>query len=102
MWLPLLGGLLVIVAVVLLVRSFDRLYAIEERRRAGLPWADLRDSNRVMIGCGWALIALFSSVGFALLIAEVLHTSFLLSTVGVWAVIFGLGVVAYRRNRDAF
>jgi len=48
---PLLGCLAFVIAVVLyLSRHFDRLYAIEERRRAGLPSTDLRKSSPAMCG----------------------------------------------------
>lgn len=97
---PLVGCLVFLIGIVLfLARRFDRLYAIEERRRAGLPWDDLVESRPAMLGCGWALIAWFSSLGFGFVVAELLGISFILSTFAIWLAIFGLGVLAYRRNR---
>jgi len=97
---PVLGALALLIAVILiLTRAFDRLYAIEERRRRGQPWEDLRESSPVMLGCGWALIAFFSSLGFGFLLGELLGISFITTTFVVWLAIFGLGIVAYRRNR---
>ena len=96
---PLLGSLAaVIVTVLLLSRRFDRLYAIEERRRAGLPWDDLTRSSPVMLGCGWAFIAGLASLGIAFLVGELLRIGFLIPLVLLWASIFALGLVAWRKH----
>lgn len=90
--------LLIIIGLVLYTaRRFDRLYAIEERRRAGLPTTDLIKLTPWTFGSTWAFLTLPASMGIWACILLILGIDIqeeffgwiwiwlLLQPVGVWA-----------------
>lgn len=99
---PLLGALAFTIALILfLARRFDRLFAIEERRQAGLPYTDLNKGNPRVLGCAWAVASLLISGALLHLFRGVLGIGVFMGSTRVglamiWIPLSSLGVVAYK------
>lgn len=97
--LYLLGILAFAIALLLyLARRFDHLFAVEERRRDGLPYDDLMKQGRFSVG--YALVFI-SGIG-ALFFWGLLHVALdvaLWAFIPLWAALFGLVMFQAYRNR---
>ena len=97
--LYLVGFLAFAIALLLyIVRRYDRRFAVEERRRDGLPYDDLMKQSRLSVGYALAFV---SGVG-ALFLWGLLHMALDVAVwafIPLWAALFGLVMVQARRNR---